>query len=58
MRRLFQVANPKIVSEHNSPAVIILFSGYDIQQGRFPRTILGYQSDLLPLRDSESDIFE
>ena len=30
MRRLFKVANPQIVPKHNRPAVIVLFSGYDI----------------------------
>ena len=57
-RRLLQHSHPQVTTEDDFARVIPLLAREHRQQRRFARTILGYQSHLLPFGNRETDILK
>ena len=56
--RLFQITDTNIIVEDDLATVVALLAGYNLQERRLTRTVLGDESNLLTLGDGETDIFE
>ena len=57
-RRLLQHAHLQVTTEDDATTVIAFLAREYRQQCRLTRTILGYQSHLLPLANREADVAE
>ena len=55
---LLQITNTQVIAKDNRTGIIVLLSGYDVQQCRLSGTVLGYQAYFLSLSDTESDILK
>ena len=58
LRCLFQITDTYIVVEDDRATVVAFLAGYNLQERRLTRTVLGDESNLLTLGDGETDVFE
>lgn len=58
LRSLFQITDANIVVEDDRATVVAFLAGYNLQERRLTRTVLGDESYLLSLCDGEADVIK
>ena len=56
--RLFQIAYPQPVAVGDVAAVIVLFTGQDVEQRRFARSVFGDESYAVAFAHTQRNVFE